>query len=106
MDFINELKREKWFGDVYMNDWLYFQNGYAISIQASLAHACLPKRTFKTLTNYTAFEVAVMKDGEPINVSKLKGMKWVAKKYSADTILEYVEKEDVNKIIKRISGEI
>lgn len=44
---------------------------FSLSIQASYAHYCIPRKTLKDLKEYAAMEFALLKEGEFISVREL-----------------------------------
>lgn len=78
--------------------WIYFNEDYALSIQASGMHYCIP-RGMVALDQYSAFELATIYKGKLIDPQiVLEGFERAGELDYGDTVLPFVAKDLVNDI--------
>lgn len=76
-----------------IRDMLRCQDGFEISVQASIWHYCMPRATLKDGSRYTHLEL-----GNPSTLDE------VIEPYREDTIYPYVPVGKVNELLKKHGG--
>lgn len=65
-----EQPRTKGYGYLRINEWIFFNDEVAVSIQASDGHYCWPRETVQVYA-YECMEVAFFKCGEMVSVEEV-----------------------------------
>ena len=99
MSFLNnfEIKSETF--PVHRNWGFHLDNGLGISIAVGQMAYCSPKRVLSSLDQYESVEVAVLRNGEYIDVSK-SGAPY---RHQYDSVLPYLDIKEFEDIFNALS---